>query len=89
MRALIIGGVVVLALAHAWVWLALAVLAAAGWWLLRLRLHPYGRCRRCRSRPGRNIGSSAEAYGRCGACGGTGERIRTGARSVNPNLKEK
>lgn len=58
------------------------VIAAAvgcGWWRLSLRLHPYAACRWCRGRRGRNRGSGT-VWGRCGHCGGKGERLRWGAR---------
>lgn len=57
--------------------LIVAVLAAAlAFALTRSRFWPYGRCPACRSRKGRGIGSTDQAFSRCGRCGGSGERIR-------------
>ena len=57
--------------------LIITVLGAALVFVLtRSRFWPYGRCPACRSRKGRGIGSSEQAYSRCGRCGGSGERIR-------------
>lgn len=47
-------------------------------WLVDLRLHPYAPCRAC-GKSGRNAGSRRGAFGRCGTCGGKGERRRFGA----------
>jgi hypothetical protein len=62
----------------------LAVLAgiALAWWVLSLAWHPYALCRRCQDRRGRNTGSKATRWGRCGKCDGKGERARFGAQSV-------
>ncbi len=57
-----------------------AVVAAAAVYLIRCRLFPYGPCRSCAGRRGRSVGSTARAWGRCRSCGGTGERLRLGAR---------
>ena len=57
--------------------LIVAVLAAAlVFVLVRSRFWPYGRCPACRRRKGRGIGSTDQAFSRCGRCGGSGERIR-------------
>jgi hypothetical protein len=57
--------------------LIVAVLAAAlVFVLVRSRFWPYGRCPACRGRKGRGIGSTDQAFSRCGRCGGSGERIR-------------
>jgi hypothetical protein len=54
-----------------------AVLAAAMVVVLvRTRFWPNGRCPACRSRKGRGIGSTDQAFNRCRRCGGSGERIR-------------
>ena len=50
-----------------------AALAAA---VTRARFWPYGRCPSCRSRKGRGVGSTGQAFSRCRRCGGSGERIR-------------
>ena len=55
--------------------------AGAGYYI-DLRLHPYAPCRRCsdgRGR-GRNKWSRSSAWGSCKACGGSGKRLRFGAR---------
>jgi hypothetical protein len=57
-------------------WLILVAAVAAGALLVRSRFWPYGRCPACRRRKGRGIGSTDQAYNRCGRCGGSGERIR-------------
>ena len=63
------------------------VLAAAGGyvlWRLSLRAHPYARCLWCRDRRGRNRGSGrkvlGEVWGNCKHCGGSGRRLRLGAK---------
>ena len=59
--------------------LAVAAVAAA-YWLIHLRTHPYGPCPSCRGRRGRGVGSTGRAWSRCYRCGGSGERLRPGAR---------
>lgn len=67
-----------------WPLAAIAALVLAGtayywackWW-------PYGPCFRCLGHPGRNRGSNARRWGRCKRCGGTGQRIRWGARVLH------
>ena len=44
-----------------------------------LRIWPYANCRRCEG-GGTNAGSNRKRWGRCGRCGGTGRRLRFGAR---------
>jgi len=65
-----------------WFWLALlGALAVAGtgyWWASKV--WPYGPCFRCIGHPGRNRGSNARRWGKCRRCGGTGQRVRWGAR---------
>jgi hypothetical protein len=57
--------------------LIIAVLGAALVFVLtRSRFWPYGRCPACRARKGRGVGSTDQAFSRCGRCGGSGERIR-------------
>lgn len=73
-------------LARAWALFAVTAAVAVAWWLLRLRLHPFGRCWRCRGGR-RNKGSDDEQWGFCGRCGGDGQRIRFGARWVRPDLR--
>lgn len=55
-----------------------AVLGVRSWWF------PYGPCPRCtrqgRGKAGRGFGSGGQAWNRCGACAGSGERIRPLAR---------
>ena len=66
-----------------------ALLAAAGWYV-SLLLWPIGPCWRCtsdrrsaaRGGKGRNRGSNSRRWGRCRKCGGTGTRIRFGARAA-------
>ena len=55
--------------------------------LVRAWFWPYGPCPRCEGRRGRNRGSTAKAYGRCGKCGGKGERVRPLAR-IWPRWRE-
>ena len=56
------------------------------WWLLSLAWHPYAACGRCKDRRGKNLGSKATRWGDCGKCGGSGKRIRTGARQVRRTI---
>ena len=61
--------------------LIVAVLAAAlVFVLVRSRWWHLGPCPHCRGRKGRGIGSTEQAFNRCGRCGGSGERIRPLAR---------
>ena len=54
--------------------LIFAVLAAAlAFVLVRTKFWPHGPCPACRGRKGRGIGSTDQAFSRCG---GSGERIR-------------
>lgn len=57
-----------------------AVLVAGAVYLARCWFYPYGPCRSCAGRRGRNAGSTRRAWGRCRKCGGMGERVRLGAR---------
>jgi hypothetical protein len=57
-----------------------AAVIAYGRWRLSLRRHPYAPCRWCVGRSGRNPGSNRERWGKCRKCGGTGKRLRLGAR---------
>jgi hypothetical protein len=68
--------------------LTLAAVAAVTAWLLRLRWWPYGRCPACQGRKGRGTGSSPRAWSRCSRCGGSGERLRPGARIWQRNRKD-
>lgn len=56
--------------------LLLAVLAAV--YLLGCVIWPYRPCPRCRG--GKSRSPSGRAWRDCGRCGGTGRRIRVGAR---------
>jgi hypothetical protein len=57
--------------------LIIAVLAAAlAFVLVRTRFWPNGPCPACQGRKGRGIGSTDQAWNRCGRCGGSGERFR-------------
>jgi DnaJ-class molecular chaperone len=58
---------------------ALAVVIAAGAYVLSLRIHPYTFCRRCNG-TSRNRGSSRARFGSCRKCGGTGRTERLGRR---------
>lgn len=58
-----------------WLFLAVAVTAV----LVRSRFWPWARCRACRERPGRGIGSTDRAWSHCRRCGGGHERIRLSA----------
>lgn len=46
-----------------------------------LRIWPYRPCRRCEG-GGRNAGSNRRRFGTCPACGGSGRKLRTGARML-------
>jgi hypothetical protein len=61
--------------------LILAASAASGavWHRWSVRRHPYAPCRRC-GRSGRNAGSNGRRWGSCRLCGGSGKRLRWGAR---------
>lgn len=61
--------------------LLIAVASVAyGSWRVSLRLHPYAPCRRCSGNRGRNWGSTGSRWGNCPRCGGSGRRMRWGAR---------
>ena len=61
-------------------WLILAAAVAVVFLLVRARFWPWGPCPWCtrkgRGKAGRGIGSTDQAFSRCGRCGGSGERIR-------------
>jgi hypothetical protein len=61
--------------------LAIIAAAAAAGWYISLRRHPYAPCRWCRG-TSRNAGSTRKRWGACPRCGGTGRRLRWGARRV-------
>lgn len=61
-------------------YLIAAAVIAFGWWRLSLRFWPYAPCRACRRRTGKNLGSNRERWGDCPKCGGSGKRLRRGAR---------
>jgi hypothetical protein len=48
-------------------------------YVISIFLWPYARCRSCRG-SSTNIGSSHRRWGVCGRCGGSGKRVRLGAR---------
>ena len=55
--------------------------AVVGCWRISLRIHPYARCLWCAGRrQGTNRGSTRKRWGKCRHCGGTGRRLRWGAR---------
>ena len=58
-----------------------AALIAVPLWLGSLWLHPFRRCWGCRG-TGRNVGSTGRRWGDHKRCGGTGKRLRIGARMV-------
>jgi hypothetical protein len=66
----------------------LAAVISGGLYLLSCRIWQYGPCLRCalphqasaRGGGGRSRGSRARRWGTCRKCGGTGRRIRPGAR---------
>lgn len=61
-------------------WVALAVVAALAFALVRAWFWPLGPCPWCtrkgRGKSGRSWGSGGGAWSRCGHCGGSGEHIR-------------
>jgi hypothetical protein len=79
----------VFGLGGAWKLFALMAGVAVVWWLMRLQFHPRGPCWACRGRRGRNWGSDETQWGWCRVCGGSGERLRLGARMVNPGLRRR
>lgn len=49
-------------------------------WAVSLLLHPYTACSSCKGNP-RSFGAIAtRSFRLCGACGGSGRRLRVGAR---------
>lgn len=66
---------------HALTSLVLVGIPAAGAYYLSLRMWPYTRCRRCDG-GGRNAGSNRNRWGPCRSCGGSGKRLRLGAKWV-------
>lgn len=64
--------------------LVLAAVAVAGWygWRRSLRKWPYAPCKACQGRAGRNEGSNRDRWGACRVCGGSGRRLRRGARAA-------
>lgn len=54
-------------------------------WLADLAFHPWARCVACGGKRV-NPGSTAKAWGECRTCGGSGRRLRFGARLVRPDL---
>jgi hypothetical protein len=64
--------------------IALGALAAwCGWYFIACKWWPYGPCLRCIGHPGRNRGSNSRRWGNCKRCGGTGKRVRLGARLMH------
>lgn len=47
---------------------------------LSLYLWPYAKCRWCRGK-GRNLGSNSDRWGNCFRCGGSGKKLRRGAKA--------
>jgi hypothetical protein len=60
-----------------------AVIIAALAYYFSLRIWPYGPCLRCIGHAGKNRGSNRRRWGRCKRCGGSGQRIRLGARLLH------
>lgn len=56
-----------------------AVVIALGWWRLSLWLYPHAKCHVCGGSK-QTPGSNADRWGPCLKCGGTGKRLRLGAR---------
>jgi hypothetical protein len=61
---------------------ALVLIAA---WVVSLLLWPFARCGRCEG-SGTSPGSSGKRWGDCRRCGGSGKRLRLGARLVRRDL---
>lgn len=57
----------------------------AGAYLVDVALWPYARCRACRGSQ-TSHGSNRTRWGLCSRCGGSGERVRFGARLFRKNL---
>ena len=73
--------------------IAFVVVAVAVSWLVRLAWRPYGPCPRPTCKRGHGAGSTDMQWNRCRKCGGRGEVVRHGARTVRKMigrpLKEK
>jgi hypothetical protein len=65
---------------------AAAVLAVAAGWAVDVAVNPRAPCRLCGG-DGHHWLSRDKAWGDCRACGGTGKRLRMGARWVRPGLR--
>lgn len=52
-------------------------------WFIRALFWPFGPCRWCKGRRGRNAGSSAKRWGKCWRCGASGERQVLGSKAVH------
>lgn len=52
-------------------------------WAIWAYTHPFVPCPRCRHRRGRNAGSTARRWGKCGRCGGNGQVKALGSRALH------
>jgi hypothetical protein len=67
--------------------LAIAAVVAVVSWLASLKLHPFTNCPRCRGAAKHHGDVFTHAYRACRGCGGTGRRLRFGARIFGSNRR--
>lgn len=51
-------------------------------YMLHCRIYPYAPCKSC-AKTGTSAGSTKRFWNRCRTCGGSGERLRFGARLLD------
>lgn len=84
---LAVAAAVLFAAAGAWWWFAGTVAVAVAVWGADVRVNPRAACLWCGG-SGRSRWSRGKAWDHCPHCKGhRGERLRVGARFVNPKLK--
>ena len=66
----------------------LAVLGAVtAVWAVRAIFWPFASCRWCNGRRGRSPGSTSRRWGKCWACGGSGQRQVLGSKALHRLLR--